>query len=85
MRSFPSLPTIMRRLAHALLLAAVLLPPAAPAPAAPQSTFTVTLMTDLSGANDAAPGDGVCLAVGGGCTLRAAIQEANACAGADII
>src|SRR5262249_18835387 len=32
-----------------------------------------------------APGDGSCVAVGGGCTLRAAIQEANALAGADAI
>jgi hypothetical protein len=34
---------------------------------------------------DAAPGDGVCASVGGPCTLRAAIQEANAAPGADSI
>jgi hypothetical protein len=35
--------------------------------------------------NDATPGDGLCVATGGGCTLRAAITEANALAGADTI
>jgi CSLREA domain-containing protein len=34
---------------------------------------------------DANPGDGVCADAGGLCTLRAAIQEANALAGADTI
>ena len=34
---------------------------------------------------DTAPGDGVCAAAGGGCSLRAAVQEANALAGADAI
>lgn len=35
--------------------------------------------------NDVTPGDGVCAAASGACTLRAAVQEANASAGADII
>src|SRR5512139_933240 len=34
---------------------------------------------------DAAPGDGLCATAGGACTLRAAIQEANAKAGDDTI
>ena len=34
---------------------------------------------------DAAPGDGVCATATGGCTLRAAVQEANALAGPDAI
>ena len=34
---------------------------------------------------DAAPGDGTCATAEGGCSLRAAIQEANALAGADSI
>src|SRR5262245_54831269 len=38
-------------------------------------TFTVNSTTD---AVDAAPGNGVCATTGGACTLRAAIQEANA-------
>lgn len=42
--------------------------------AAPEPIFVVD--TALDGA-DAAPGDGTCAAVGGGCTLRAAVDEAN--------
>ena len=34
---------------------------------------------------DVFPGDGVCLSGGGTCTLRAAVMEANAFAGADVI
>ena len=34
---------------------------------------------------DASPGDGQCATTGGACTLRAAVQEANALAGADSI
>jgi CSLREA domain-containing protein len=34
---------------------------------------------------DVSPGDGVCLSGGGTCTLRAAVMEANAFAGADVI
>ncbi|HEV7730666.1 MAG TPA: choice-of-anchor Q domain-containing protein [Candidatus Binatia bacterium] len=45
-------------------------------------TFTVNSTTD---AVDATPGDGTCAAAGGACTLRAAVQEANALAGADEI
>ena len=47
--------------------------------------FVVDRHADGTGARDSAPGDGVCLSVGGGCTLRAAIEEANARAGGDII
>ncbi len=46
------------------------------------ATFAPDRTTD---ANDATPGDGLCVAVGGGCTLRAAITEANAASGADEI
>ena len=46
------------------------------------ATFIVNSTTD---AVDANPGDGICASVGGICTLRAAIMEANALAGADII
>ncbi len=34
---------------------------------------------------DAAPGDGVCMTATGVCTLRAAVQQANALPGADVI
>ncbi|MCH7697497.1 MAG: CSLREA domain-containing protein [Chloroflexi bacterium] len=44
--------------------------------------FTVDSTTDAS---DASPGNGVCATAGGACTLRAAIQEANALPGADLI
>ncbi|MBS1792553.1 MAG: CSLREA domain-containing protein [Acidobacteria bacterium] len=46
------------------------------------ATFTVNTTTD---AVDANPGNGVCATSGGSCSLRAAIQEANALAGADVI
>jgi CSLREA domain-containing protein len=46
------------------------------------ATFAVNSTID---AVDANPGDGICATVGGVCTLRAAIQEANALAGDDTI
>jgi CSLREA domain-containing protein len=52
------------------------------APPAGAVDFVVTSTADLV---DAVPGDGICAATGGGCTLRAAILEANALAGADRI
>src|SRR6478609_1995053 len=53
---------------------------AAAAPAA-ATTFTVTTTKD---ATDAAI-DGTCAIAGGGCSLRAAVQEANATTGEDVI
>jgi CSLREA domain-containing protein len=50
--------------------------------AAPDATFTVDSTADV---DDAAPGDGSCNNGSGACTLRAAISEANALAGADTI
>lgn len=50
----------------------------APAPSALAATFTVNSTADD---DDASPGNGVCQTAGGACTLRAAIQEANALAG----
>ena len=46
------------------------------------STYTVN---DLGDAPDATAGDDICATAGAVCTLRAAIQEANAHAGADTI
>jgi CSLREA domain-containing protein len=57
------------------MLALVWLTVAADAAAA---TFVVNNTAD---ANDAAPGNGVCAAADGSCTLRAAVQEANALKG----
>jgi CSLREA domain-containing protein len=56
-------------LVSALALAAALIP------AATGAAFTVTSTADAADAN---VGDGVCATAGGVCTLRAAIQEANA-------
>jgi fibronectin-binding autotransporter adhesin len=50
--------------------------------AARASTFVVNSTAD---AVDANPGDGVCAAAGEACTLRAAIQEANALSGPAVI
>lgn len=52
------------------------------APSAVASIFTVDSTADTS---DATPGDGVCDTGAAVCTLRAAVQEANASAGADTI
>jgi CSLREA domain-containing protein len=52
------------------------------APAALATTFQVNSTVD---AVDAQPGDGKCATAAGQCTLRAAIQEANAHAGPDSI
>ncbi len=68
-----------------LALVALALMIAAPLRAAPNSnTFTVNTTAD---ATDVAPGDGVCetAPATNNCTLRAAIQETNALAGADTI
>ena len=67
---------------RALALASLLL--ACSAGAAHAATFTVTTGNDRV---DTAPGDGLCIAQGltAACTLRAAVQEANALPGADTI
>src|SRR5262252_7325288 len=49
---------------------------------APAATFTVDTTDD---AVDVAPGDGQCQTANDHCSLRAAIQEANALLGADVI
>lgn len=67
--------TPVRPVVAALLSLCVALPSLA-------ATFTVN---DVSDAGDAVPGDGICATAGGVCTLRAAMEEANALAGADTI
>jgi CSLREA domain-containing protein len=54
----------------------------ASAPSAEAATFRVDSTADVV---DATPGDGVCASAGGSCTLRAAVQEANALPGPDRI
>jgi uncharacterized repeat protein (TIGR01451 family)/CSLREA domain-containing protein len=51
-------------------------------PVEARATFNVNRLTD---AVDTNPGNGVCQIAGGGCSLRAAIMEANALEGPDII
>lgn len=48
-------------------------------------TFTVNTLIDDSDSNDLNPGDGLCRTFDGDCSMRAAIQEANALSGADAI
>ena len=68
------------------------------APATPQYTLPnlievggscaanpVYTVNDTGTADDATPGDGYCLTAGGVCTLRAAVDEANAAPGPDTI
>ena len=52
-------------------------PPAAPFPT-PAPCATALVVNDTGDANDATIGDGVCATAGGVCTLRAALEEANA-------
>jgi CSLREA domain-containing protein len=75
-KSVPAPLAPLVRLASLVLALALL---AAPARAL---TFVVNNTGD---GGDAAPGDGTCATSGAVCTLRAAIQEANARAGADVI
>jgi CSLREA domain-containing protein len=69
----------MKRTSASSLLGVLLIIAGSSAHAA---TFTVNSTTD---AVDAAPGDSICATTGGDCTLRAAIEEANALAGSDSI
>jgi CSLREA domain-containing protein len=74
-------------LAAALVCAVVVSLGAAPASAAPlhQAVRPVFAVTSTADEADADPGDGLCRAESGPCTLRAAVQEANALAGADTV
>lgn len=67
----------IRLLALAAAAVGLTLPAAAGA-----AQFTVTSAQDLP---DSDTGDGVCAAVNGGCTLRAALDQANALSGAHTI
>jgi len=66
-------------MALALLLLSLVFSPTSPVLAA---DFTVNSETD---AGDASPGDGQCLSAANECTLRAAVEEANALEGQDLI
>lgn len=75
---FPPRPARRRRLVRA---AAVVLLALAPA-SAPALVFTVDAAKDLP---DVLPGDGICASDAGTCSLRAAVDEANALPGPDAI
>jgi CSLREA domain-containing protein len=76
----------MHRVRSAALVACVVaIAAVGPAPSARAATFTVTSTADAVDANSPGPFDGVCAAAGGGCTLRAAIQEADATPEPDLI
>ena len=61
-------------------------PSRSPEPSASVGTEVTTFRVNSTGdAVDAAPGNGVCRTASGACTLRAAIQEANALAGAQAV
>ncbi|GAB5518869.1 MAG: hypothetical protein RhofKO_11200 [Rhodothermales bacterium] len=63
------------------MLAVLLFILAAKAPLAQAQTYTVTATTSATSTTDANPGDGTCATADGVCTLRAAIEEANATTG----
>jgi CSLREA domain-containing protein len=70
------------RLVVGLLICALLAGIFAQTPQARAAAFTVNSSADLADAN---LGDGICASSAGSCTLRAAIQEANALPGGDTI
>ena len=69
-------------LLYVVTILAVLLSQAGLRPVTASASFTVNSTAD---AVDANPGDGICAASGGQCTLRAAIQETNALGGANSV
>lgn len=72
---------LLRIAATALVAAVAVIAGAAAAPSQ-AATFVVDVTAD---ATDVSPGDGACATAGGKCSLRAAVMEANADAGADSI
>lgn len=72
----------MNRFCTRTLLSAFAVAALFSARSAAAATFTVNSTGDQPDAN---PGDSACATAGGACTLRAAIQEANALAGPDVI
>ena len=75
----------MKRLAAiiGLLVLVLITPLVSSTPTRADTMFTVNSTVDEQ---DASPGDGLCASTpSGGCTLRAAIMEANALAGADTV
>ena len=67
---------------QALVARAASLPTVTRRLSATTATWTVTTTADLA---DAAPGNGICATAAGSCSLRAAVTEANAHVGPDLI
>ncbi len=65
-----------------VLMAALALPVAVPGASRGASTFVVNTTDDLT---DTSPGDGLCVTSLATCSLRAAIEEANALLGNDVV
>jgi parallel beta-helix repeat protein len=88
MNAYRKIPKFQIFLSRSLLLLALLcgLWGGRPSPARAAAAFVVTSNIDDGSAHDTSPGNGVCMdMLARGCTLRAAIEEANAYAGADTI
>src|SRR5262249_47514094 len=81
---FEAMEDFMRRTSHVCIVlnTVAFLGTLIVSPPASAATFTVDSEDD---ATDATPGDGQCATKAGSCTLRAAIQEANALPGPDSI
>ncbi len=75
-------PLLALPLLIALGLSSLVIVAAAPLPVVAAGPYMVTSTSDTS---DTAPGDGACVATDGGCTLRAAIEEANTTSDVDTI
>jgi predicted outer membrane repeat protein len=84
MRRLAKLFTFLRAAGSSLLVALLLVTLALASTAKPASAATF-VVDNTSDAKDASPGDGFCDDGNGRCTLRAAVMEANALAGADTI
>jgi len=83
MKTFPKPQPVVTVLALATLIALIL---ASRSARAAGPTLTASLaVNSTADAVDVNPGNGTCATAGGDCTLRAAIQEANALPGDDII
>ncbi|MBL8057020.1 MAG: hypothetical protein JNK29_10000 [Anaerolineales bacterium] len=72
-------------LSGALALASALAGASGAPPSAVQASGGTFLVDSVVDSPDNNPGDGSCVAVAGGCTLRAAVDEANADAGLDTV
>jgi CSLREA domain-containing protein len=76
---------VFARIGAAILAGLIFVGFLALAPATGRASHAPFTVSSTADAPDTSPGDGACLAADATCTLRAAIEEANAHAGADTI